>query len=107
LYVPAASVEIYRTTAVWEDFKEIKAYVPAAIEAPAAESSIRLYPNPVAESFCIDGITVPTQVRVTDFRGCTVWTQTVAGNEPVAVGHLPQGVYLVQVNGKTVKVIKR
>ncbi|MDR1682777.1 MAG: leucine-rich repeat domain-containing protein [Candidatus Symbiothrix sp.] len=107
LYVPAASIETYRTTAVWQDFKEVKAYVPAAIEAPAAGSGIRLYPNPVAESFRIDGITVPTQVTVSDFRGRRVWTQTVAGNEPVAVGHLPQGVYLVHVNGKTVKVIKR
>jgi hypothetical protein len=74
---------------------------------PVETASWQVYPNPVAESFRIDGITAPTQVTVTDLGGRTVLTQTVAGNEPVATGHLPQGIYLVRINGKTVKMIKQ
>ncbi|MDR1561481.1 MAG: T9SS type A sorting domain-containing protein [Dysgonamonadaceae bacterium] len=65
------------------------------------------YPNPVADSFRIDGIVAPTEVTVTDLSGNAVLTLTVDAGEPVAVGHLQAGVYLVRVNGKTVKVVKR
>jgi hypothetical protein len=106
LYVPAESVETYKAAPVWKEFKAILPYVPSAIEAPVFSNNIRIYPNPVAESFRISGINAPTQVTVTDLSGCTVWMQTIVGNEPVAVGHLPQGVYLVRINGETVKVIK-
>jgi hypothetical protein len=69
--------------------------------------SLRIYPNPVAESFYINGITTPTQVTVTDLGGRTVLTQKVNCNEPVAVGHLPKGVYIVRVNGTIVKLFKK
>jgi hypothetical protein len=107
LYVPAESVESYKAAEVWKEFGKIVAVGTDAIESPAAAGSVSVYPNPVAESFYINGITVPTQVTVTDPGGRTVLTQTVNGNEPVAVGHLPRGVYLVSVNGKTVKVVKK
>jgi hypothetical protein len=69
-------------------------------------SEIRLYPNPVRESFRIAGLVALTPVTVTDVSGKTVLQQTVAGDESISVGHLPQGVYIVNVNGKTVKIIK-
>jgi hypothetical protein len=67
---------------------------------------IRLYPNPVKESFRIEGLTTPTQVTITDVSGQTVLQQTVKSDESISVGHLPQGIYLVHVNGKTMKIIK-
>jgi hypothetical protein len=70
------------------------------------DSEIKLYPNPVKESFRIAGLTAPTQVTVANVSGRTVWQQTVAGDESISVGHLPQGIYLVRVNGRTVKTIK-
>jgi hypothetical protein len=106
LYVPVESVEAYKAASVWQNFGTITAYTPSAINAPSITNAIRVYPNPVTESFCIDGITVPTQVTVTDISGKTVLQQTVAGDESISVGHLPQGIYLVRVNGKTVKIIK-
>jgi hypothetical protein len=106
LYVPAESVEAYQAANVWADFGTITAYMPLAINTPSAANAIRIYPNPVTESFRIDGLTAPTPVTVTDVSGRTVLQQTVEGDESIFVGHLPQGIYLVRVNGKTVKIIK-
>jgi hypothetical protein len=106
LYVPTESVETYKAAPVWKDFKEILPYGTDAIESPEAAGGVSIYPNPVAEIFYVDGITSPTQVTVTDLSGRTVLKHTVNGREPVAVGHLPKGVYLVNVNGNTVKVVK-
>ncbi|MDR1562119.1 MAG: leucine-rich repeat domain-containing protein, partial [Dysgonamonadaceae bacterium] len=107
LYVPAESVEDYKAAEIWKDFKEIKAYIPSAIESPTVGSSINIYPNPVVESFRINGITAPTEVIVTDLSGRTVLQQTINAGESVAVGNLPKGVYIVRIEGKTVKVVKR
>jgi hypothetical protein len=106
LYVPAESVEAYKAADVWKDFKMITEYVPSAINAPTSANAIRVYPNPATESFRIAGLTTPTPVTVTNVNGQTVLQQTVTSDESISVGHLPQGVYFVRVNGKTVKVIK-
>ncbi|MDR1526422.1 MAG: leucine-rich repeat protein [Dysgonamonadaceae bacterium] len=107
LYVPSESIEDYTAAAIWKDFKEIKAYIPSAIESPAVGSSINVYPNPVTESFRINGITAPTEVTVTDLSGRIVLQQTVEAGESVAVGNLPKGIYLVCAGDKTLKVVKR
>jgi hypothetical protein len=67
---------------------------------------IRIYPNPVRESFRIDGFTAPTQVIVTDISGRTVLQQTVSGDESIATGHWSKGIYLIRVNGKIMKIVK-
>ncbi|MDR1562246.1 MAG: leucine-rich repeat domain-containing protein [Dysgonamonadaceae bacterium] len=107
LYVPAESVEDYKAAEIWEDFKEIKAYISSAIESSVTESDVSVYPNPVVESFRISGITAPTEVIITDLSGRTLLQQTVEAGESVAAGNLPKGVYLVRAGGKTLKVVKR
>jgi hypothetical protein len=106
LYVPASSVEDYKAAEGWKEFKEIKAYILSAIESPEVGSSINVYPNPITESFRINGITAPTEVTVTDLSGRTVLQQTIEVGESVAVGNFPKGVYLVRAGGKTLKVVK-
>jgi hypothetical protein len=106
LHVPAGTKAIYEAANVWKDFGTITEYVPVAIDAPASANAVRVYPDPATESFRIDGLSVPTQVTVTDVSGKTVLQQNVKGDESISVGHLPQGVYLVRVNERTVKVIK-
>jgi hypothetical protein len=69
-------------------------------------NQLSVYPNPVTESFRIAGLATPTQVTITDISGKTVLQQTVAGDESISIEHLPQGVYFVRVNGRTVKIIK-
>jgi hypothetical protein len=107
LYVPVGSVDRYKAAEVWKEFGMIIPVGTDAIESPAAADGVSIYPNPVAESFRIDGINAPTTVTLTDIGGRAVLTQTIAGGEPVAVGHLPKGVYIVNLNGKTAKVVKK
>jgi hypothetical protein len=70
-------------------------------------NDVAVYPNPIVESFRINGITVPTEVIIADLSGRTILQQTIEANESVTVGNLPKGLYLVCVNGKTLKVVKR
>jgi hypothetical protein len=107
LYVPAESVDTYKEASVWKDFKEIRPYAATAIETPAAESAIGIYPNPVTESFRISGLSLPAQVIISDISGKTVWKQTVESGGNIPAGSLPQGVYLVRANGKAIKIIKK
>lgn len=76
------------------------------IEIPAI-NAIQVYPNPVKESFRIDGIAENTAVTVSDISGKIVLQSIVAPNEAVPVGYLPKGVYIVHAADKTVKMIKQ
>ncbi|MDR2804423.1 MAG: leucine-rich repeat protein, partial [Dysgonamonadaceae bacterium] len=80
--------------------------LPTGIDNLVIGSAIRIYPNPVAERFRIDGIGGSTQIIITDVHGQTVLQQTVKSDESVFVGHLPKGIYLVRANGKTFKIVK-
>jgi uncharacterized repeat protein (TIGR02543 family) len=71
------------------------------------DNDFSIYPNPVVENFRINGITAPTEVIVTDISGRIVLQQTIKADESVEVGNLPKGIYLVSVNGKTLKVVKK
>jgi hypothetical protein len=106
LYVPAGSVEAYKAASVWQDFGTITEYIPSAINVPSTANALRIYPDPATGSFRIDGLTAPTQVSVTDINGRNVFGKIISVDESIAAGHWPQGVYLVRVNGKNVKVIK-
>jgi hypothetical protein len=106
LYVPAESIEAYRAAAVWQDFGTIAACVSTAINAPAGENNLWVYPNPVRGNFQIRGLTAPALVAVTDISGKIVWKQTVTGSESIPASSWPAGVYLLRVQGQTVKVVK-
>jgi hypothetical protein len=106
LRVPAESTGRYTIAFVWGSFGTITAYTPSAINVPAIANAIRIYPNPVSESFRIDGLTAPTPITVMDISGKTLLQQTVKGDESISVGYLPKGIYLIRVNGITAKIIK-
>jgi hypothetical protein len=71
-----------------------------------AASAVRVYSDPSGESFRIEGLAAPAQVTVIHTNGQIVWQQIVGGDGSVSMAHLPSGVYLVHVNGHTVKIIK-
>jgi hypothetical protein len=106
LYVPAEAIAAYENADVWKEFGTITAYTPTALHTPATANAVRVYPNPVSESFRIIGLTAPAQVVVTDVSGKVVLQQTVWGDESISVGHLPKGMYPVRVNGETMKIVK-
>jgi hypothetical protein len=80
---------------------------PTAIAEPDAQPAIAVYPNPVKESFRINGLAAPTSVIITDLSGRTVLQQTVRSDENIPAGRWPQGVYIVRVNGQSMKIIKK
>ena len=71
-----------------------------------ATHPLQLYPNPAQDYFYINGIEENTPITISDITGKVVLQSIVSPNEAVSVTHLPQGVYIVQVAGKTMKVIK-
>ena len=101
LYVPTNSIPLYQQADGWRDFYRI---VTGIKETQTTQLSI--YPNPISDSFRIGGITENTVVTILDMNGKTVLKRTVAPDETVWVGNLPNGIYFVTVNGKTVKMIK-
>jgi hypothetical protein len=79
--------------------------IVTGMDNPSA-ARISIYPNPVTDNFRISGIDGIVSITVSDISGKTVWKQTVAPNEPVSVNQLPKGVYIVNVNGKAIKIVK-
>jgi len=58
------------------------------------------------ESFSIQGLTKAETVRIFDLKGKVLMNRTVMPNESVSISHLPKGMYLVNVNGKTFRMTK-
>jgi hypothetical protein len=86
----------------WRSFQNIYEENVSAI-GEINPSAIRVYSDPATGSLRIEGLTAPAQVTVITAGGQTVWRQTVREGENIPAAHLPQGVYLVNVNGKTFK----
>ena len=78
----------------------------SGIEKISFSGETAIYPNPVTESFRISGLTNSTLVTISDISGKIVLQSTIAPYEAVSVIHLPKGLYIVQSEGKTVKMIK-
>lgn len=68
-----------------------------------------IYPNPVQDKLLIQypEANAYSLLKIYDLQGILVLQQRVASHDVVAVGDLPAGVYLVQINGMTVKMIKQ
>ena len=107
LKVPAGSVEWYRQAPEWQEFLPIVAIEESGMPEIPAIQAIRIYPNPTTDNFRLDGIEENTLLTITDMTGKMIGQQAVNPDETVEVGHWPTGVYLVNVNGKTVKINKR
>ncbi|MCL2206669.1 MAG: right-handed parallel beta-helix repeat-containing protein, partial [Fibromonadales bacterium] len=60
----------------------------------------------IGESFSIQGLSKAETVRIVDVKGKILMSKTVMPNESVSIVHLPKGMYLVNVNGKTFRMAK-
>ena len=67
---------------------------------------IDLYPNPTSDNVYIKGITTATRVEIYNLAGVQVLSTQVQPNQPISLVNLEAGVYLVKVEGQTLKVIK-
>ena len=72
-----------------------------------SQNEIDIYPNPVSESFNISGLTENTFITILDINGKIVLQRMIFPNGNVSAGHLPSGIYFVNVKNKTEKIIKQ
>lgn len=80
---------------------------PLGVEATTMNSvSISLFPNPVSESFSITGISAGTAVQIFDMNGNLVFSEAVNENEPVNISSFAQGLYMVMVDKRKLKLVK-
>ncbi|TGE27644.1 T9SS type A sorting domain-containing protein [Hymenobacter metallicola] len=81
-------------------------------EKVAVVATIGLYPNPATTTTNLDLTALPSgtyQVSVIDAAGRTLSTSRYSGGalHPLQVQHLPQGVYIIRVEGANLSLSKR
>lgn len=74
---------------------------------PSKHLSVQLVPNPVESSFKVTGINGSHQGAIFNMLGQTVKRFEVTGDAPVDVSALEKGIYLVEVDGTRLKILKR
>jgi hypothetical protein len=65
--------------------------------ATLAASSVNLYPNPVKNEFRIRGVEDYILVNITDLDGRIVLVKQISGSDPISIGSLPKGIYIVKI----------
>lgn len=68
--------------------------------------SIALYPNPASSEVFISGIEGKQTLEVYSISGILVMKSSVENGSAINISNLRQGVYIVKVDGKTVKLCK-
>lgn len=68
--------------------------------------SISLYPNPASSEIFISGIEGRQTVEIYSISGVLVMKSVVENGSAININNLRQGVYIVKVDGKTVKLCK-
>jgi hypothetical protein len=104
LYVPAESVELYKTATVWKDFLKIEAILSSATKN-ISDNRITVWPNPAKDMLTINadkGV-----VSIYNSQGKLEITRSLEVNKMVNISSLPSGIYVVVVNGERFKIIKK
>ncbi len=77
-----------------------------SLENPNNNLSLQISPNPVRNQFSINGFAGNAEIAIMDMTGKVCQKTQVSSASVVSVGHLPKGMYVVQVNNenKTVRM---
>lgn len=76
-----------------------------SLSAQQAKEDLRIFPNPVNTAFEIGTSSQVATIRVINMVGREVRAFKYADGQPYDIADLPQGMYLVQLQGKDEKVI--
>lgn len=68
--------------------------------------TLHVYPNPTTDYFRIYGISTNTNLTLLNMNGKVILQKIVEPNEEISIQALPKGVYLIRVEGKTLKINK-
>lgn len=105
LYVPTASVDIYRAANQWSDFQNIIGTNTS--DRQLMNDKIQLLPNPVVAEFSIKGFDGTATLTLTDINGRIVMSRHVVQNEKIAVGELAQGLYFAELHTEEGLIVKK
>jgi hypothetical protein len=94
---------------VWKDFKAVLPIgaLNTAIETPDIDGTPSFYPNPAADFITIGGLTGTATFTLFDLSGKPIISCPVRTGDVIPVALLTRGVYIVNINGKTHKLLKR
>jgi len=98
LYVPVGSCSAYKNADVWKEFNVVE--IGSAIE-PVEIESFKIFPNPTTGKVYIE---TESNIKVFNLQGELL--KETSGNQ-VDLSDYPQGVYLLQVNGRWSKVARQ
>lgn len=82
-------------------------YILAASEIGQNKANLKLFPNPTSDSFTIAGVQQKLALNIYSLSGQLVHTQTYVPDSKIDISKLESGVYLVQINNVTFKLIKK
>ena len=80
--------------------------VAAVNDLSSDSQSITLYPNPASSEIFISGFEGKQTVEIFSISGVRVLKTSVENGSVINISNLRQGVYIVKVDGKTVKLCK-
>lgn len=106
LYVPTGTVTAYDGNTEWTDFI-IQAYSSSAIENSTKSEILTITPNPTVDGFTLNAGDQSTQLTIVDLSGRTVLVQQVTGNDYISARDLKSGIYIVTVNHKSMRLVKK
>ena len=95
LYVPIGSKTAYQTAYEWKDFKNI-IEMPTAVPTLNSEK-IKIYLNPVTESFSILRIEGTCNISIYNLNGKAMLCKQVQPNENISISNFPTGLYVVRI----------
>lgn len=91
----------FTLTAHWAD--------PTPIHTPVVESTASRYslsPNPVANTLRVEGLRGNSLAQIYSVRGELVYSATIAADGLMHLAHLASGVYILRVEGQTLRFVK-
>ena len=85
----------------------LNGYIPEAVEDFSSNLAIQVYPNPCTDYVMIEN-QEGKQATLYNALGQIVMMQSIENNiEKMEVSHLKSGVYFLQIDNQTVKIVKR
>jgi hypothetical protein len=103
LYVPAESLDLYKSATIWKDFLKIEAIITSATKN-ISNNRITLWPNPAKDMLTINADKGVASIY--NAYGELEITQSLEVNKVLNISSLASGIYVVVVNRERFKIIK-
>ena len=73
----------------------------------ALNSQLSIYPNPCCDIIYLEGCEIGETINIYNINGQIVMTQNITSNTSLSIAHLSPGVYIIKINNKITKLIKK